>query len=87
MQIEINDIEIQEYANQRLKQLVDQKVKNRLAEIEWYKTIDHIIENVVREKVTTKMIETVIKDMDKNELVKMLSGSLADGIVDKLSEY
>lgn len=84
MNIEIDEVGMTNYANQRMKQLVDQKVKDRLAEIQWYKTVDHAIFDVVRQEITKEVVDRVLDSIDRAELVKSISMDLAELIVDRL---
>lgn len=86
MNIEIDEVSMTNYANQRMKQLVDQKVKDRLAEIQWYKTVDHAIFDVVRQEITKEVVNRVLDSMDRAELVKSISMDLAELLVDRLYE-
>ena len=86
MNIEIDEVSMTNYANQRMKQLVDQKVKDRLAEIQWYKTVDHAIFDVVRQEITKEVVNRVLESMDRAELVKSISMDLAELLVDRLYE-
>ena len=84
MNIEIDEASMTNYANQRMKQLVDQKVKDRLAEIQWYKTVDHAIFDVVRQEITKEVVNRVLDSIDRAELVKSISMDLAELLADKL---
>ena len=84
MNIEIDEASMTNYANQRMKQLVDQKVKDRLAEIQWYKTVDHAIFDVVRQEITKEIVNRVLDSIDRAELVKSISMDLAELLADKL---
>lgn len=84
MNIEIDEVSMNNYANQRMKQLVDQKVKDRLAEIQWYKTVDHAIFDVVRQEITKEIVNRVLDSIDRAELVKSISMDLAELLADRL---
>ena len=84
MNIEIDEVSMTNYANQRMKQLVDQKVKDRLAEIQWYKTVDHAIFDVVRQEITKEIVNRVLDSIDRAELVKSISMDLAELLADRL---
>ena len=84
MNIELEVKDLSEYANQRMKQLVDQNIKQRLAEIQWYKTVDHIIYDVVKQEVTKEVIEKAIDSMDRQTLIEQISKSIAECLVDRL---
>ena len=84
MNIEIDEVSMTNYANQCMKQLVDQKVKDRLAEIQWYKTVDHAIFDVVRQEITKEVVNRVLDSIDRAELVKSISMDLAELLADKL---
>jgi len=86
MNVEISESNISEYANQRMKQLVDQKVKERLAEIQWYKTVDNAVFDVVRQEITVSIIKNILDKIDRKELVSTISTSLADMLVSKIYE-
>ena len=86
MNIEIDEVSMTNYANQRMKQLVDQKVKDRLAEIQWYKTVDHAIFDVVRQEITKEIVNRVLDSIDRAELVKSISMDLAELLADRLYE-
>ena len=84
MNIEIDEVSMNNYANQRMKQLVDQKVKDRLAEIQWYKTVDHALFDVVKQEITKEIVKSVLDSIDRAELVKSISMDLAELLVDRL---
>lgn len=84
MNFEIDEKEMNDYANQRMKQLIDQKVKERLKEIEWYRTVDHIIHDVVKESITTDTIQRVIAQIDKETLIQEISKNIAENLVEKM---
>lgn len=84
MNIEIDEVSMNNYANQRMKQLVDQKVKDRLAEIQWYKTVDHAVFDVVKQEITKEIVKSVLDSIDRAELVKSISMDLAELLVDRL---
>ena len=86
MNVEISESNINEYANQRMKQLVDQKVKERLAEIQWYKTVDNAVFDVVQREITTSVIKNILDKIDRKELVSTISKSLADMLVSRIYE-
>ena len=84
MNIEIDEVSMTNYANQRMKQLVDQKVKDWLAEIQWYKTVDHAIFDVVRQEITKEIVNRVLDSIDRAELIKSISMDLAELLADRL---
>lgn len=86
MKIELNDETINDYANQRLKQLVDQKVKERLAEIQWYKTVDHAVYECVSQQITNETVQTILKDIDRTALIQTIAKDMAELLVEKLYE-
>lgn len=86
MKIEINDDNINEYANQRLKQCVDQQVKQRLAEIQWYNTVDHAVYECVAKQITHEVVQSILKDIDRAALIQTIAKDMAELLVDKLYE-
>lgn len=86
MKIEINDESINEYANVRLKQAVDQKVKQRLEEIQWYKTIDHAVYECVAQRITNEVVQAVLQELDRTALIETISKNMAELLVEKLYE-
>lgn len=84
MKIEINEENINEYANQRLKQSVDQQVKQRLAEIQWYKTVDHAVYECVAQQITNETVQAILKDIDRTALIQTIAKDMAELLVEKL---
>lgn len=84
LNFEIDEKEINDYANQRMKQLVDQKVREMLKEIEWYHTVDHIIHDVVKESITSDVIQRIITQMNKESLIQQISKNIAENLVEKM---
>lgn len=84
MNFEINEDEINQYANQRMKQLIDQKVKERLNEIKWYHTVDHAVYAAVKEQIKADTIQKILSELDRKSLIEDISKYLAENIVDKI---
>lgn len=84
MKFEINEEDINQYANQRMKQLVDQNVKARLDEIKWYNTIDRAVYESVKERLKADVIQKVLSKLDRKALIEDISKYIAENIVDMM---
>jgi len=86
MNVEISEENINEYANKRMKQLVEQKTREHLAEIQWYKTVDHAVLDVVQQEITKEVIRDILSKLDQKELIATIGRNLAEMLVSKIYE-
>lgn len=86
MQIEIDENELREWAINKIKNRMGEKINTLIREWgwEWKSYIRDVVDDVVKEKVTDEVIKSVIGNMDKDGLIKTVSGSIAEEIADKL---
>ncbi len=84
MNVEINEQELQEYADQRMKERIEKLVEARLKEIDWYKRVDQTVLTVVARRVTLERCNKILEEIDRNEIIGTISKYLAEMITDKL---
>lgn len=85
MNFEINQEEMQVYANQRMKQLIDERIKAQLKGIQWDNEVKYAVRETVERRIKTDEIKKVLSEIDKQSLLEELSDYIAAHIVDLLS--
>lgn len=86
MNIEVNEKEMQEYADKRMKERINAIVETRLKEIDWYKQVDQAVFSVVEKHVTLDRCNAIIDELDRNKLVETMCKYMAELVVQKLFE-
>lgn len=84
MKVELDEKEMQEYADRRMKQKIDQRVDQRMKEIDWYKSVDHAVQDAVDRHITESRIAAILCEIDRKELIERIAKHLAEDICDKL---
>lgn len=84
MNVELNEAELQAYAEQRMKQKIEQKVTERLKEIEWYKSIDHAVFDAVESHITEERVAKILGELDRQQLIDGIAKYLAAALAEKL---
>ena len=84
MVIEINEEELQEWALNQIKKRMGDRINALMREWDWNSYMRGAVDKVVREKVTDEAIQAVIGNMDKDNLIKTISESIANEIAASL---
>lgn len=86
MEIMIDSAEINQYANQLMKQKVSQKVNKIINEADLYTLVRDEVRLFVREKVSSEMLTKAIQSIPKDEIIESVSKGIADHIYDCLTK-
>ena len=86
MNIEVNEKEMQEYADKRMKERINAIVETCLKEIDWYKQVTQAVFSVVEKYVTLDHCNTIIDELDRSKLIESMCKYMAERIVQKLFE-
>lgn len=85
MEIQLSEEKIQEMVEAEIRKCVDRKIQyvmdNGCANWFTQQNIKMITERVVSDRINPKVIEDIIKGIDKEELVKKFSKDLSEEIV------
>lgn len=84
MNVEINEKEMQEYADRRMKERIDKLVEARLKGIDWYKRVDQTVFAVVEKHVTLERCNTILGEIDRHDLIDSISKYMAEQIAERL---
>lgn len=84
MVIEINEEELQEWALNQIKKRMGDRINALMREWDWNSYMRGAVDKVVREKVTDEAIQAIIGNMDKDNLIKTISESIANEIAASL---
>ena len=84
MEFKIDDNLVQDMISQKINQCVDNRVRERLKELDWYKTIDSAVFSAVNRSITVDVVKNIIDNIDKKELISEVSRNLSELLVDKL---
>ena len=84
MNVEIDEKEMQEYADKRMKERIDKIVEARLKEIDWYKRVDQTVFSVVEKHVTLERCNTLLGEIDRDKLIESISKYMAERIAERL---
>lgn len=84
MNVEIDEKEMQEYADKRMKERIDKIVEARLKEIDWYKRVDQTVFSVVEKHVTLERCNTLLGEIDRDKLIENISKYMAERIAERL---
>ncbi len=84
MNVEIDEKEMQEYADKRMRERIDKIVEARLKEIDWYKRVDQTVFSVVEKHVTLERCNTLLGEIDRDKLIESISKYMAERIVERL---
>ena len=84
MEFKIDDNLVQDMISQKINQCVDNRVRERLKELDWYKTIDNAVFSAVNRSITVDVVKDIIDNIDKKELISEVSKNLSELLVDKL---
>lgn len=83
MNVEIDEKEMQEYADKRMKERIDKIVEARLKEIDWYKRVDQTVFSVVEKHVTLERCNTLLGEIDRDKLIESISKYMAEMIAER----
>lgn len=84
MNVEIDEKEMQEYADKRMKERIDKIVEARLKEIDWYKRVDQTVFSVVEKHVTLERCNTLLGEIDRDKLIESISKYMAERIAERI---
>lgn len=84
MQIEINEEELQEWAVNQIKKRMGDRINTLMREWDWEDYMRTAVDKVVREKVTDEAIKSLMKNIDKDNVIKSVSDRIATEIADSL---
>lgn len=84
MNVEIDEKEMQEYADKRMRERIDKIVEARLKEIDWYKRVDQTVFSVVEKHVTLDRCNTLLGEIDRDKLIESISKYMAERIAERL---
>ena len=84
MQIEINEAELKEWAVNQIRKRMGDRINTLMREWDWNSYMRDAVDKVVREKVTDVAIESFINTIDKDNVIKTVSDSIATEIADSL---
>ena len=83
MTIEINE-ELQEWAVNQIKKRMGDRINTLMREWDWEDYMRTAVDKVVREKVTDEAIKSLMKNIDKDNVIKSVSDRIATEIADSL---
>ena len=84
MNVEIDEKEMQEYADKRMRERIDKIVEAKLKEIDWYKRVDQTVFSVVEKHVTLERCNTLLGEIDRDKLIESISKYMAERIAERL---
>ena len=84
MTIEINEEELQEWAVNQIKKRRGDRINTLMREWDWEDYMRTAVDKVVREKVTDEAIKSLMKNIDKDNVIKTVSDRIATEIADSL---
>lgn len=84
MTIEINEEELQEWAVNQIKKRMGDRINTLMREWDWEDYMRTAVDKVVREKVTDEAIKSLMKNVDKDNVIKSVSDRIATEIADSL---
>lgn len=84
MNVEINEQEMQEYADERMKKRINDIVERRLKEIDWYKRVGQTVFDVVDRNITLERCNAILAELDRSKLVEGIAKYLATAIENRL---
>ena len=84
MTIEINEEELQEWAVNQIKKRMGDRINTLMREWDWEDYMRTAVDKVVREKVTDEAIKNLMKNIDKDNVIKSVSDRIATEIADSL---
>ena len=84
MTIEINEEELQEWAVNQIKKRMGDRINTLMREWDWEDYMRTAVDKVVREKVTDEAIKSLMKNIDKDNVIKSVSDCIATEIADSL---
>ena len=84
MSIEINEEELQEWAVNQIKKRMGDRINTLMREWDWEDYMRTAVDKVVREKVTDEAIKSLMKNIDKDNVIKSVSDRIATEIADSL---
>ena len=84
MTIEINEEELQEWAVNQIKKRMGDRINTLMREWDWEDYMRTAVDKVVREKVTDEAIKSLMKNIDKDNVIKSVSDRIATEIADSL---
>jgi hypothetical protein len=82
--IEINEEELQEWAVNQIKKRMGDRINTLMREWDWEDYMRTAVDKVVREKVTDEAIKSLMKNIDKDNVIKSVSDRIATEIADSL---
>ena len=84
MTVEINEEELQEWAVNQIKKRMGDRINTLMREWDWEDYMRTAVDKVVREKVTDEAIKSLMKNIDKDNVIKSVSDRIATEIADSL---
>ena len=84
MNVEIDEKEMQEYADKRMRERIDKIVEAKLKEIDWYKRVDQTVFSVVEKHVTLDRCNALLGEIDRDKLIESISKYMAERIAERL---
>ena len=84
MTIEINEEELQEWAVNQIKKRMGDRINTLMREWDWEDYMRTAVDKAVREKVTDEAIKSLMKNIDKDNVIKSVSDRIATEIADSL---
>lgn len=83
MNVEIDEKEMQEYADKRMRERIDKIVESKLKEIDWYKRVDQTVFSVVEKHITLERCNTLLGEIDRDKLIESISKYMAERIAER----
>lgn len=84
MRIEINESEMQEWAENLIKKRIENKVDTLMSSWDWKNYIRKTADKVVREKLTDDALNNAMNSLERDKIVKNISEFIAGEIADNL---
>ena len=84
MQIEINEVELKEWAVNQIRKRMGDRINTLMREWDWNGYMRDAVDRVVREKVTDEAVKCLMENIDKGDVIRTVSDRIATEITDSL---
>ncbi|EHE99994.1 hypothetical protein [Enterocloster citroniae] len=84
MQIEINEVELKEWAVNQIRKRMGDRINTLMREWDWNSYMRDAVDRVVREKVTDEAVKCLMENIDKGDVIRTVSDRIATEITDSL---
>ena len=84
MQIEINEVELKEWAVNQIRKRMGDRINTLMREWDWNSYMKDAVDRVVREKVTDEAVKCLMENIDKGDVIRTVSDRIATEITDSL---